>query len=776
MIPVFAGALLSVSVPAADLQIDAGTVIRKNGHRRLVGSNIALWNQPWELGDAELHNYVRELAPAYVRIPGGSWANHYVWNGNGVNLGDGPFDESRLKNGVWEIDWSGYAPGFNVEGPEHRLASDNYHGIWHVRQLHDFVEDFGASGMVTVNLGSGTPEMAAEWVRWANIKNDYNIRYWEIGNELEGSWELGHLLPDGTPVSGEVIARRFKAFAEAMKAVDPEIKTGGPASSNDRGAFIPEILRDAGDLVDFVSFHSYPVKNRHKTEAAFYGAVGSLEPAMERIRGWIEEYQPERRGGIEIAVTEWNSQVREDRTTADLMNGLWSAMWIGEMFRTGVDFANQWDLVTSTETGGHGLFYFDRFDFEQPGVPQDIMDFRFETFNPVCIPKGSYWALWLWSRWMGDELVRSNLSGGPNLYASVTRSDTGLQVLLVNRSRETAEPVRLHSSVALSGEAAVVQLSHREYFWNPITRRPQWSRRPEAVRMELGDQIVVPPFSALVLQIPFKGKPLAIRKRADEVIRAPRVYLSEPTCELLLPEATPEDVPVEAWVLAPGVPPCSANREARFADLRVSGPAVLSRDRVRISEGVGRFLITPTGTGTVTVTAGGAEAKMQCTAVEERTEICWAFEAPSGGIRSDFSFSLSDTAKPNQQTASIRFDGKVPSHGKDVLLEFNPIPDGIESDRVDGFVCEMRAAHDLVAVDPGARIQVVLQSHSNHWIPIGSVALNELGTDWRTFEFRVRDHETRTLMHGLYAVRLVLSSERPVQGGIDLDDAGFISR
>lgn len=751
------------------LEIDRSVTIHATSRRNLTGSNIALWNQPWELADSELHEYVRELAPAFIRIPGGSWANHYIWNGNGVRSGDS-FDLSRLKDGVWDIDWSGYAPGFSIEGDERKPVSDNFHGSWDVKQLHDFVEDFGAQAIVTVNVGSGTPQMAAEWVRWANIKNSYNVKYWEIGNELEGRWELGHILPDGTEMTGEIYAQRFREFATAMKAVDPAIKTGGPASSNDKGAFIKETLRDAGDLVDFVSFHSYPVKNRQKSEAEFFDGALTLEPALNRIHGWIAQYQPDRKNEIEVAITEWNSKVVEDRDTADLMNGLWATIWIGEMFSNGVSFANQWDMITATETGGHGLFYFDQFDFEQPGVPQAEMDRQFESFNPPCIPKAQYWALWLWSQCMGDELVQSKLTDAENLYSVVTRSDDGLQILLVNTSRDQAETLQLDSG---SETATAIQLSHREYFWNPITHRPQWSRRPEAVQLDIRNGVTVPPFAALVLQIPFKESPgQGTGPTIDSVGRVP-----SPDVQLLLPESTPEDVPVEAWVLAQDTAACSANQKAHFVELTVKGPATLSTDKVRINEGAGRFTITPTGTGTVTVCAGNAETVLRSEPVESRTVILWAFEDDTlSGVQSDFPLSLSDTAKPNQQTAAIRLDAAQPKPQHDTLLKFEPIPDSVSKERVGGVTFEVRASHDLSTNDPHASLQIILQSESDHWISVGSVPLSSLNDEWQTLSFKIKNHEHLPAMKWLYAIRIQLSSTRPVSGEITINDAGLILR
>ncbi len=761
----------------ATLKIDTEKIVHETSRRNLTGSNIALWNQPWELADHDLRNYVRELNPAFIRIPGGSWANHYYWNGNGVRTGESDMNMSKLKDGVWEIDYSGFAPGFNVEGEERLPISDGFHGAWDIKQLHGFVETFGAQAIVTVNLGSGSPEMAAEWVRWANLKNNYNVRYWELGNELEGGWELGHILPDGTEMTGEVFAQRFLAFAKAMKAVDPTIKTGGPASSNDRGAFIKEVLRDAGDEVDFISFHTYPVENRFQKEEDFYAKIFELEAATSKLRGWINKYQPTRTHEIELAITEWNSKVVEDRVTADLMNGLWCSIWIGEMFRDGISFANQWDMMTATATGGHGLFYFDPFDFEQPGVPQDEMDRQFESFDPPCIPKAQYWALYLWSRYMGDRMVGSVLSGSKNLYSAVTRSDDALQIMFVNQSRETVQTVHLDSTQSLGSEAVAIQLSHHEYFWNPYTRSPQWSRRPEPVKISLtGGGVVVPPFSVLVLQIPFAdaslkavAKPQPTRKAKSEI-------------ELLLPANTPEDVPVEVWVLLPNSTAYTPCENPLMAALSVEGPATLDCSTVRMNEGAGRFFIQPTGTGKIKIlaTCGKKTATAVLTAkpVQDRTEILWRFEGSDGlaGMQSDYALALSDTAKPNQQTAEVRLDKALPTPGKGALLSFGSFPEGLPKERIGGVVFEVRTSHGFSTEDAAARIEVVLQSQADHWIPIGSIPLAGLKDGWKTMELSIPNHEHFASMKWLYSIRLQLAATHPVTGKIYVDDAGVILR
>src|ERR1700722_18286024 len=66
--------------------------------------------------------------------------------------------------------------------------------------------------LITVNLGTGTPQEAAAWVHYANAVKGYQIHYWEIGNEMDGQWETGG------PLNANEYARRYIEFYNAMQA------------------------------------------------------------------------------------------------------------------------------------------------------------------------------------------------------------------------------------------------------------------------------------------------------------------------------------------------------------------------------------------------------------------------------------------------------------------------------------------------------------------------------------------------------------------------------
>ncbi|HOH28403.1 MAG TPA: hypothetical protein PLC40_01905 [Candidatus Hydrogenedentes bacterium] len=93
-------------------------------------------------------------------------------------------------------------------------------------------KEVGAGPMLTVNLGSGTPEEAAAWVEYCNRPADtkwgaeraknghpvpYGVKYWFVGNETFGPGEIGRMSP-------QKYCDVYKTFAGAMRAVDPSIQ------------------------------------------------------------------------------------------------------------------------------------------------------------------------------------------------------------------------------------------------------------------------------------------------------------------------------------------------------------------------------------------------------------------------------------------------------------------------------------------------------------------------------------------------------------------------
>lgn len=130
---------------------------------------------------------------------GGNFTSSYHWRD-----GIGPRDQRiNMLNTAWGI------PEYNTFG------ADEF--------LH-FCELIHAEPQFALNLGSGTPEEAAAWVRYVNEHwHQHSGLTWELGNELWGNWNVGY-------PTLEQLAPRTLAFSKAIRAVDPQAKliaTGG---------------------------------------------------------------------------------------------------------------------------------------------------------------------------------------------------------------------------------------------------------------------------------------------------------------------------------------------------------------------------------------------------------------------------------------------------------------------------------------------------------------------------------------------------------------------
>ena len=95
--------------------------------------------------------------------------------------------------------------------------------------------------------------------------------------------------------------------------------------------------------------------------------------------------------------------------------------------------------------------------------------------------------------------------------------------------------------------------------------------------------------SGLVRQVPLAGA------SADVVANPMQARPARPEIKILLPETTPEDVPVEAWILMPDSGSFAPDAEPLTASLKIEGPGRLDCKTVRLNEGAGRFFIAPTG-------------------------------------------------------------------------------------------------------------------------------------------------------------------------------------
>ncbi len=136
--------------------------------------------------------------------------------------------------------------------------------------------------MLTVNLGTGTPEEARNWVeycncpagtRYADLRSangaaePYGVKLWCLGNEMDGPWQLGH-------VPADQYAIRAQQAAKMMKDADRTIEVVACGSCSPAMPTYMEWDRRCcehlGDAADYISLHRY-VGNQQRRHARLPG-------------------------------------------------------------------------------------------------------------------------------------------------------------------------------------------------------------------------------------------------------------------------------------------------------------------------------------------------------------------------------------------------------------------------------------------------------------------------------------------------------------------------
>ncbi len=211
----------------------------------------ALYNPDSPLADENgvMKNYieaVRELKITQMRWPGGNYVSGYNWQD-----GIGPKDQRPVRK---ELAWGVL--------DKNQVGTDEWIKI---------SRSLGVENVICINLGTGTLDDARYWVEYCNgekgtyyadlrskygNEQSYNVKYWGLGNEIDGSWQMGHK-------NAEDYSKFAKEAAKLMKLTDNSISliACGPSAFNFNNAdwlkWNRTVLYELYDQIDFISIHNY---------------------------------------------------------------------------------------------------------------------------------------------------------------------------------------------------------------------------------------------------------------------------------------------------------------------------------------------------------------------------------------------------------------------------------------------------------------------------------------------------------------------------------------
>ena len=260
----------------------ADFVVQVNGDERALIDQASLMPADAIDGlDPDMVRLSREMKTPLVRF-GGNFTSAYHWR-DGV----GPRDKRvSMLNIAWGI------PEYNTFGTDEFLR---------------YCELIGAEPQVALNLGSGTPQEAAEWVRYVDDRwKQHSGLLWELGNELWGNWNLGSPTLDQLP-------GRTLQFSKAVRAVDPHARLIATGQNPDHfETWNAAELTNPPGTFDYLSTHfvvrTDSVETAQVTPEARAAAAFALPVELGRkLRAEQDQinHAAGHGSGVHIAFTEW---------------------------------------------------------------------------------------------------------------------------------------------------------------------------------------------------------------------------------------------------------------------------------------------------------------------------------------------------------------------------------------------------------------------------------------------------------------------------------------
>ncbi len=243
---------------------------------------------------------LREQAYTTIRYPGGNFLSGYNWL-DGV----GPKEKRPSRR---ELAW--------------QSVETNQFGT---NEFMEFCKAINAEPMLAVNMGTGTIQSASDLVEYCNVpggtywsdlrashgaREPHNVRYWCVGNEMDGPWQIGHL---------DAVAYGNKALeaAKMMKWQDPSIKTVLCGSSSDKMPTYPDwdriALEIAWEHMDYHSMHYY-VGNHEDDTASYLASAVAFEHFVDTLEGTLRYVKAKRRSkhNVYLSWDEWQVWYKGD--------------------------------------------------------------------------------------------------------------------------------------------------------------------------------------------------------------------------------------------------------------------------------------------------------------------------------------------------------------------------------------------------------------------------------------------------------------------------------
>jgi hypothetical protein len=350
----------------ADIVINVGTPVQTVDNR-VFGLNTAVWNTyNTTFGYGQVIGLLQQANTQVFRYPGGSTADTFHWQ------------DTTLTNPL--LDSHGLPTTVPDTNPAHNQDDSGFGTTFDDFAL--MANTLGAQAFITLNYGSGSVSEGAAWLTYSNITKHYGFKYWEVGNECYGAWEMdgNKNTSNGYTHDAVAYADLFAQYYTALKAIDPTIKLGAvvdspiqdgveqrevvnnPTTGQSHGGWGPvmfvEMLKK-GVVPDFVIYHRYEQNPGSESDSGVLQAASSpngdpWSRDAANMRVMLNQYfGPTVGPTIEMDCTENNSvNTNPGKQSVSLVNGLYMADSVGSILQTEFKSLVWWDTFNGQIDSG----------------------------------------------------------------------------------------------------------------------------------------------------------------------------------------------------------------------------------------------------------------------------------------------------------------------------------------------------------------------------------------------------------------------------------------
>jgi len=512
--------LVSAVAPAVThVTVNADQPIR-TADSRWFGMNAAQWDSAFDT--PQTRTELTNMGTRALRFPGGSNSDDYHWL----------YNRQDNDNWMWVTSLANFIHVItNVNGQA--MTTLNY-GTGFTNEAAAWVAYVNAAATNTVSLG--VDSLGTNWHTagyWASLRSaaplgtddgknflrisrsaPIGFKYWEIGNEVYGSWETDS---NSVPHDPYTYALRARDYITLIKAIDPTVKIGvvvtpgedsyanntshsvvNPRTGVTHYGWTPVLLAtlaSKGITPDFVIHHRYAQNPGGEDDAGLLQSSTGWASDAANLRQQITDYMGSNGTNIELLCTENNSvSSNPGKQSVSLVNGLFMADSLAQLMQTEFNGLFWWNLRNGGDntTGNTNASLYGWRQYGDYGVLEGT-----DLYPP-------YYAAKLMQDFVqpGDTVIAAASDYSLLSTYAVRRQDGSLTILTINKSPSNTAT----GQVAVAGFTPATSAAVYSYGIPQDNAAKTGIGSPDVVQTNLSGvgtnfSYAFPPYSATVLAL-----------------------------------------------------------------------------------------------------------------------------------------------------------------------------------------------------------------------------------------------------------------------------------